>query len=92
MSYPNKPLPAGLRLTPELATSYPHVSKDRKTYTFRIRSNARFSNGTPVTARDLVHSLERMFDPKVSSFSAAGIFEDVAGARQMLAGKATRLA
>ena len=92
MSYPNKPLPAGLRLTPELATSYPRVSKDRKTYTFRIRSDARFSNGTPVTARDLVHSLERMFDPKVSSFSSAGLFEDVAGARQMLAGKATRLA
>jgi peptide/nickel transport system substrate-binding protein len=91
LSYPDKPLPAGLRLTPELATSYPRVSRDRRTYTFTIRSDARFSNGARVTARDLVHSLERMFDPKVK-FSNADIFEDVAGARQMLAGKATRLA
>ena len=91
MSYPNKPLPAGLRLTPELAASYPIVSRDRRTYTLRIRSEARFSNGARVTARDLVHSLERMLDPKVRSFNA-GIYEDVVGARQMLAGKATRLA
>jgi ABC-type transport system substrate-binding protein len=91
MSYPNKPLPAGLRLTPELAESYPIVSRDRKTYTFTIRSEARFSNGARVTARDLVNSLERMFNPNMRSFKGLD-FEDVLGARQMLSGTATRLA
>jgi ABC-type transport system substrate-binding protein len=90
MSYPDKPLPAGLRLEPELAESYPIVSGDRRTYTFTIRKDARFSTGAAVTARDFTHSLERIFDPKVGSGSTG--FEDVVGARELLAGKATRLA
>lgn len=91
MSYPDKPLPAGLRLAPELAESYPAVSADRKTYTFTIRRDARFSTGAPVTARDLVHSLERILDPKTRSFNA-GAFEDIVGARELEAGQATTLA
>jgi ABC-type transport system substrate-binding protein len=91
MSYPDKPLPAGLRLAPELAEAYPIVSRDRRTYTFTIRKDARFSTGSPVTADDVVHALERIFDPKMKSGSAL-FFEDIIGARQMLAGKATTLA
>ena len=90
-SYPNKPLPAGLRIAPELAESYPAVSKDRRTYTFRIRRDARFSDGAPVTAADVVHTLERILDPRTKS-GAAGIFEDIVGARQLITGKATTLA
>jgi ABC-type transport system substrate-binding protein len=91
MSYPDKPLPAGLVLSPELAASYPVVSRDRKTYTFQIRKDARFSNGSPVMAGDFVHALERNLDPKMKS-GAGAFFGDVLGAREMLAGKATRLA
>jgi peptide/nickel transport system substrate-binding protein len=90
MSYPDEPLPAGLRLAPELAESYPIVSRDRRTYTFRIRRDARFSDGSPVTARVFVHALERLFDPKIGP-SNAPTFEAIVGARQMLAGKATAL-
>jgi ABC-type transport system substrate-binding protein len=91
MSYPDKPLPAGLRLAPELAESYPIVSRDRRTYTFTIRKGARFSTGSPVTSHDFAHALERILDPKMKSGSARS-FEDILGARQMLAGKATTLA
>lgn len=91
VGYPDKPLPAGLRLAPELADAYPIVSRDRRTYTFRIRKDARFSNGSPVTAHDLAHALERILDPKMKS-GAAPVFEDILGARQMLAGNATALA
>ena len=91
MSYPDKPLPAGLRLTPELAKSYPIVSRDRRTYTFTIRRDARFSDGSPVTARVFVHALERMFDPQMKS-GAGPFFGDILGAREMLAGSATTLA
>jgi oligopeptide transport system substrate-binding protein len=91
MHYPNKPLPGGLRPAPDLAQSHPIVSKDRKTYTFTIRRAARFSTGAPVTARDAVHSLERVFTPGMNS----GVVEfigDVVGAKAMLSGKARSLA
>jgi ABC-type transport system substrate-binding protein len=91
MAYPDVPLPAGLRLAPELAASDPLVSKDGRTYTFTIRKDARFSTGAPVTARDLVRSLERVLTPTLQSY-LAGFFEDVVGAHDMLAGKATTLA
>jgi ABC-type transport system substrate-binding protein len=90
ISYPDKPLPAGLVLAPELAQSEPVISRDRKTYTFSIRKDARFSDGSAVTARDFVHALERIFDPKMKS--GGGPLTDIVGAREMLAGKATRLA
>lgn len=91
MSYPNKPLPAGLRLAPELAEAYPRLSGDRRTYTFTIRRGARFSNGTTVGPRAFVRALERMLDPKMKSFTAP-IFESIVGAREMLAGNAATLA
>jgi ABC-type transport system substrate-binding protein len=90
LAYPDKPLPAGLVLAPELAESEPVISRDGKTYTFTIRRNARFSTGAPVTARDLVHALERILDPNMKS-AYAGDFGDLVGAEKMLAGKATRL-
>jgi ABC-type transport system substrate-binding protein len=91
MAYPDERLPAGLRLAPELATSTPVVSEEGRTYTFTIRKDAHFSNGTLVTARDLAHSLERILNPVTQSY-LAGFFKDVVGANEMLAGKATSLA
>ena len=57
---PDKRPPAGFRMAPELAEADPVVSRDGRTYTFTIRKDARFSNGAAVTARDVVHSLERI--------------------------------
>jgi peptide/nickel transport system substrate-binding protein len=90
MGYPNKPLPAGLRLAPEVAQSYPRISKDRRTYTFTIRRGLRFSDGAPVTAQAYARALERMFDPAMRSFGPASF--PIVGAAQVLAGKAKSLA
>jgi len=38
------------------------VSDDRKTFTFKIRPEARFSDGKPVTAADVVFSMETLRD------------------------------
>ena len=38
------------------------VSDDRQTFTFKIRPEAKFSDGTPVTAADVVFSLETLRD------------------------------
>jgi oligopeptide transport system substrate-binding protein len=54
-------------VVPDLATGLPTVSKDGLTYTFKIRSDAKFSDGTPVTAQDFVYSWTRVVDPKANS-------------------------
>ena len=44
-NYPDKPGDAGSQLTPEAAVGSPIVSKDGKTYTFKIRPGIKFSTG-----------------------------------------------
>jgi ABC-type transport system substrate-binding protein len=90
MSFPDKKLPEGLRIEPELAQSAPVVTHNGRTYTFTIRKNARFSTGERVLARDFVHTLERILDPDLRA-PGASLFTDIVGAREMLAGKTTTL-
>ena len=52
-----KPMPAGMT-TPSLAESW-NESKDHLTYTFPLRKNAKFHDGSPVTAEDAKFSFER---------------------------------
>jgi ABC-type oligopeptide transport system substrate-binding subunit len=54
-------------LVPDLAAAMPTISKDKLTYTFKIRPDAAFSDGTPVTAQDFVDSFARVIDPKANS-------------------------
>ena len=58
---------------PDLASSYT-ASKDGKIYTFKLRTDAVFSDGTPVTSADVVFSLNRVANLKGNpSFLMAGI-------------------
>jgi len=43
------------------------VSEDGLTYTFKIRDDAKWSNGEPVTAADFVFGWQRAVDPAVAS-------------------------
>jgi peptide/nickel transport system substrate-binding protein len=88
MSFPDKPLPAGLRLMPELAVSDPVVSSDGRRYTFTIRKDARFSDGAAVTANAFAHALERILDPAMKS-GLADEFTDIVGAADVVAGRAS---
>lgn len=49
-----------------LAESY-EISDDGTVYTFKIRDDANWSNGTPVTAADFVFAWQRAVDPAVAS-------------------------
>lgn len=51
---------------PAMAESY-EVSADGKTYTFHIRKDAVWSDGTPVTAVDFEFSWRRMLHPETAS-------------------------
>ncbi|HEX3291809.1 MAG TPA: ABC transporter substrate-binding protein [Gaiella sp.] len=89
LGYPDKAGRASSRLYPEVATGFPKVSGDGKTYTYTLRSGFRFSDGTPVTAASYVRAIERALSPKMQS-PAATFFSDIAGADKVMAGKATR--
>ena len=51
---------------PDLAESYT-VSDDGLVYTFKIRDDANWSNGDPVTAQDFVYGWQRVVDPEIAS-------------------------
>lgn len=53
-------------LIPVLAESY-EIAEDGKTYTFVLRDNARFHDGTPVTAEDVVYTVRKAQDPSLKS-------------------------
>ena len=53
-----QPNSTGTGLLPDLATSWT-IAKNGLTYTFHLRAGAEFSNGTPVTAQDVVYSIAR---------------------------------
>ncbi len=72
------------KVTPGLA-SQTKVSKDGKTYTFTIR-NAKWSDGSAITAQDFVYSWKRTVTPSTKS-QYAYLFSGVKNADQIVAGK-----
>jgi oligopeptide transport system substrate-binding protein len=63
------------------------VSQDGLTYTFRLRGNAKWSNGEPVTGSDFVYSLRRIEDPKTRS-QYAEVLYPIKNAQEVNAGRA----
>ena len=53
-----QPNATGTALLPDLATSWT-IAPNGLTYTFHLRPDAKFSNGSPVTASDVVFSINR---------------------------------
>ncbi len=51
---------------PGMASSW-DISSDGKTYTFHLRDNLKFSDGSPITANDFVYSWQRLVNPKTAS-------------------------
>jgi peptide/nickel transport system substrate-binding protein len=50
--------PDGKSVVPQLATGY-KVSSDKKTYTFTLRPGVKFSNGQPMTSKDVKFSIDQ---------------------------------
>ena len=86
MTYPDKPPPEGLRVVPEVAATYPRASRDRKTWTFRLRSGFRFSNGAPVRASAFARAINRTLAPQVVS-PALQYTQDIVGASDVRSGR-----
>ncbi|MFB9768508.1 peptide ABC transporter substrate-binding protein [Lactiplantibacillus modestisalitolerans] len=74
------------KATPGIATKT-KVSKDKLTYTFTLRKNAKWSNGDPVTAKDFVYGWRRTVNPKTAS-QYAYLYSGIKNADKITKGKA----
>src|SRR5262245_29172885 len=87
LNYPDAAGHEGTQLRPEVATSMPALSPDKRTYSFRIREGIRFSPPSPdrpdwlrqpahavpetVTAQTFKHTIERALSPKLGADAPA---------------------
>jgi oligopeptide transport system substrate-binding protein len=62
------------KIVPGVAESWKQVNA--LTWVFKLRQNAKWSNGDPVTAQDCVYGIRRFLDPKTASTYSAtyGVF------------------
>lgn len=75
-------------ITPGVAERW--ENSDYRVWTFHLRQNSRWSDGTPVTAGDFVYSWQRLVDPKTASpYGSYLQFGKVENIDAILAGKKT---
>lgn len=79
-----------LNLTPDLAERW-EVSSDGTTYTFFLRTNAKFHNGRAVTAQDVIYSWERAANPELASDTVLTYLGDILGVSEMVSGEADHI-
>jgi len=80
---------SNLDVIPDQATW--DVSADNRIYTFHLKSDITFSDGTPVTAQTYVYTITRALLPEVQS-SIAALYEGViVGANDVMKGKTKTL-
>ena len=82
------PDPKDLHPIPAMATSW-DISPDGRVYTFHLRDNLRWSDGSPITTDDILLSWKRMISPKLASEYAYLIYNFVVGAKDYYDGKLT---
>ena len=71
---------------PGVAKGEPEKSADGKTWTIKLKDNAKWQNGDPVTANDFVFGWQRTVDPKTAA-EYAYMFENIENAKEITAGK-----
>src|ERR1043166_1137874 len=59
--------PKSLELIPTLAEARPEISADKRAYTFKIRRDARFQDGRPLTGEDVLFSVKAIKCPLVNA-------------------------
>ena len=67
-----------LRIVPQLATSW-EASEDGRTWTFQLRNDVTFHDGTPFNAEAVAFNVERMMDPDRNTTNRP-LWDPIAGA------------
>ena len=65
------------QLEPLIAKELPQISDDHLTYTFTLKENVTFSDGTPCTGEDVIFTVKTIKIPFVDSQSLRNYFDDV---------------
>ncbi|MCA9910063.1 MAG: hypothetical protein KC519_15500, partial [Anaerolineae bacterium] len=84
-------LDGDLNVIPDLAESWV-VADDGLTYTFTLRDDSQFSDGSPVTADDVVWSLTHALDPNTGGWTGSFYLSNIVGANDVAEGNAMDLA
>ncbi|MBC2287737.1 peptide ABC transporter substrate-binding protein [Listeria farberi] len=72
---------------PGVAASAPEISKDQKVYTIKLRDDAKWSNGTKVTAHDFVYAWQKIANPATAAEYAVLFDGLIANATDIINGK-----
>src|SRR5258708_37045162 len=80
------PLDDQMAVRPQLASSW-SLAPDGLTWTFNLRHNLKFSDGTPLTSADVAYSIDRALQPAEHSTVAPIYLALVADSDKLLAGK-----
>ncbi len=65
-----------MEMVEHLADNY-EISEDGLRITFQIRDQAKFSDGVPVTADDVIFTYETIIDPRIDAADLSNLFIDV---------------
>ncbi|GHO70791.1 peptide ABC transporter substrate-binding protein [Ktedonobacter sp. SOSP1-52] len=79
-----------LKVYGELAQSWT-TSKDGRTWTFKLRPGIKFSDGNPITADDVIFSIDRALKPELKSTVAPSYLGLVKDSDKRFAGKVPTL-
>lgn len=71
-------------VVPYLATELPTISDGGLTYTVKLRDDAKWTNGDPVTAEDIVYGVRYSLNPKTAAYFS-GFMTSIVGACESLA-------
>jgi oligopeptide transport system substrate-binding protein len=76
-------------IVPSLAESWT-ISADGAVYTFKLRRGLKWSDGSPLTARDFVYSYFRVLDPKLGGQFSVMFTDFIKGAEEYYSGTGSR--
>jgi oligopeptide transport system substrate-binding protein len=85
------PDPVDQHPVPGVASSW-EISDDGLVYTFHLRPDARWTDGSPVTSEDFLLAWKRILSPKLASEFAYLVYDYVKGARDYHDGKTSDFA
>ncbi len=67
LAHAGKPGIAGLETVPDLAAASPVVTEENKVWTFTLRDDLTWDDGSPITSNDVKFSVERLYDDFLQS-------------------------
>jgi peptide/nickel transport system substrate-binding protein len=79
VTYAAAPGNDGTKLVPDLATEVPTSPDGGLTWTYHLKDNIKFEDGTPITSADIKYAVERVFATGVINGGPTYVIDELAG-------------